>query len=419
MAGLAVLAYLPALALPFIADDYVQISLARDFAQASGWERLIADPLYRCRATSLILTYWTERIFGLHPFAYNASSLALHILNTWLVFALGVWRVVGWRIAGVAAAFFAVYEGHQEAIIWYSALPELLVFFFSLLAVICWILWLQSPERRWYWVATMVFYLLALASKESAVALVPLLILILWVELTQWRQRLIWVAPFAAMALVYAGLIFAAQSSHLHFNDAGTFSVHAPFWIAWSRSFIRLFWIWGLLAVLALAIWRERKWLRLVAIAAAWVGITLLPYSFLTYMPRVPSRHTYFASAGLALVVSAGFLTFRDRMPRRWAAAALATFIIVHNCGYLWIKKQAQYRTRAAPTEALLKFSREVDGPVYLHCFPYDVSIAQSAVKLRWSKKLIPMISSRSMAEIDNKSVVFCSGDHRPASTSR
>ena len=31
-----------------------------------------------------------------------------------------------------AAAFFAVHEGHQEAIVWYSAISELLVFFFGL-----------------------------------------------------------------------------------------------------------------------------------------------------------------------------------------------------------------------------------------------------------------------------------------------
>ena len=31
-----------------------------------------------------------------------------------------------------------------------------------------------------------------------------------------------------------------------------------------------------------------------------------MPYSFLTYMPRLPSRHTYLASVGLAFIVAAG-----------------------------------------------------------------------------------------------------------------
>ncbi|MGC8791781.1 MAG: hypothetical protein ACP5U2_00140, partial [Bryobacteraceae bacterium] len=50
LAGLAllcVLAYLPSLALPFIADDYVQIRLARDWGPPSGWPSLAADALYR------------------------------------------------------------------------------------------------------------------------------------------------------------------------------------------------------------------------------------------------------------------------------------------------------------------------------------------------------------------------------------
>jgi hypothetical protein len=58
-------------------------------------ERPAGDPLYRCRATSLVITYWTERLFGLNALAFNASSLLLHILNTWLVLALGRWKVVG------------------------------------------------------------------------------------------------------------------------------------------------------------------------------------------------------------------------------------------------------------------------------------------------------------------------------------
>ena len=77
LAGLAILVYSPALSLPFIADDYVQIRLARDYGPVSGWSALAVDPLYRCRATSLVLTYWTERIFGLAPLAYNWSSLFL------------------------------------------------------------------------------------------------------------------------------------------------------------------------------------------------------------------------------------------------------------------------------------------------------------------------------------------------------
>ena len=53
--ALAWLAYAPALRLPLIFDDYVQIRLARDFGPLYGWPKVAADPLYRCRETSLAL----------------------------------------------------------------------------------------------------------------------------------------------------------------------------------------------------------------------------------------------------------------------------------------------------------------------------------------------------------------------------
>jgi hypothetical protein len=126
-------------------------------------------------------------------------------------------------------------------------------------------------------------------------------------------------------------------------------------------------------------------------------------------MPRVPSRHTYFASVGLAIVVSAAFWGFRERFVRRsWMSWALATVIIVHNIAYLWVRKQAQYLELAAPTERLVDFAAQVEGPVFVHCFPYGMETAQWAVELRLHKKAYPMISGRSLSEIQDRSNVFC-----------
>jgi hypothetical protein len=179
----------------------------------------------------------------------------------------------------------------------------------------------------------------------------------------------------------------------------------------------RLLWFWGLLALLALAAWGARKWRRLLNLAGLWIPITLLPYSFLTYVPRVPSRHTYLASAGLALIVAAGFLAFRERVEKshRWAVALAAILIVVHNCGYLWTRKHAQYLERAAPTERLVEFARQREGPVYVHCFPYAFVTAEYAVRLRLNEQVLPM-----PAEVEDPSAVFCwKGDYRPAASRR
>jgi hypothetical protein len=389
LVALSIAAYWRSLSLPFIADDYLQIALARQFGPVSGWPQVAADALYRCRETSLILTFWTERLFGLNVAAYNWSSVLLHVACTWMVFALGSWRLIGWRVAAIAAGFFAVYEGHQEAVIWYAAIPELLVFFFALAGVLAWIAWAQSGWRGvWLPALALGCYVLALFSKESGVAMAGLLVVVTIAE-RGGRRAWLGLAPFAILAGAYFWAALAASSTHLHFND-GTFSLHAPFWRTMAISTGRLFWFWGFIAVAALVWWRAVSYVRLAAVAAAWIAITFLPYSFLTYMPRVPSRHTYFASAGLALVVGAWLWTWWERRAAngRWAVVTLAAVIVAHNCGYLWTRKQRQYEERARPTAALTEYGRKFSGPVPVRCFPYAMVLAELTLDIELGKKM-------------------------------
>jgi hypothetical protein len=344
----------------------------------------------------------------MNAMAFNLSSLVLHVLNVWLVFALGAWNRLGWKYSAVAAGFFAVHEGHQEAVMWYAAVHELLHLLFALLCILSWLRWLESKRVGWLG-ASFCFYILALLSKEAAVALVPLLILLAVIERAGWVRTLLAASVFAAVAAGYFLLIYASRETHLHFNDAGTFSLQAPFWVSWRNSLGRLYWIWGWLSILVLLVWRNACRARLAIGGSVWAGIALLPYCFLTYMPRVPSRHTYFASVGLAVVVSTGFWALRERFQARpWLSWGLAAVVVIHNCGYLWIRKQGQYLERAAPTEQLVVFAAGVEGPVFLHCFPMGMEDAQWAVELRLGKQAFPMISGRPLSQIRDRSNVFC-----------
>src|SRR5215510_6132736 len=124
---LSVAIYLPFLTLPLLPDDYLQVMLARKYGPVSGWGALAEDPLYRSRATSLILTYWTDAVFGFSRLAFGISSILLHAMNALLVYALGAARRIGWRLSALTAVFFVLQERYYQAVIWYAALPELLV----------------------------------------------------------------------------------------------------------------------------------------------------------------------------------------------------------------------------------------------------------------------------------------------------
>lgn len=384
LTSLAVLAYAPAQFLPFISDDYDHIVLARQYGPVSGWSALLGDALYRCRAVSLVHAYWVERLFGADPLAFNISSLAMHILNTLLVAALGLWRRIGWRISLPAAAFFAIAEGHQEAVIWYAASPELQVFTFAVTSFLAWSLWLQNKaESAWLYTVSLLAFVLALLSKESGVAAVGLLALAAVMERQVNRRTLMALAPFGLLSLLYFLAGYAARSSHLHYND-GTFSLSAPFWITLPNSLARMLWIWGAAAIGVLVWLRRSALIPLVGFALLWMSISLMPYSFLTYMARVPSRHTYLASAGLALIAGAGALALRERLRGRNQAvlALLAAAIVLHNTGYLWTRKQRQFLERAEPTEQLAKMARETQGLITVRCFPYSASTAMGTVEV-------------------------------------
>jgi hypothetical protein len=64
-----------------------------------------------------------------------------------LVFAMGVWRPIGWRVSALAACYFAVSQRHHEAVIWYAALPELLVFFFCILSFLAGVMQLFARRK--------------------------------------------------------------------------------------------------------------------------------------------------------------------------------------------------------------------------------------------------------------------------------
>lgn len=383
-AVLAAVAYGPAQFLPFIGDDYLQIHLGRRYGSFTGWSDLTVDALYRCRATSIIATNWTERMFGIHPFAFKLSSLFVHILNCALVVALGIWRPVGWRLATVAAIFFSFLERPHEAVIWYAALPELLVFTFTVLTFVIWVRWLQT-ERAYpsLYIAALAMFMLALASKESAVCVTGLMGLSLVLEPRATRRHWYGTVPFAVVSIVYFLAIYQAKSNHLHFSD-GTFSLGAPFWSTLLNTVGRMFWPWGCIGLVTL--WAlSRLRVRFLAALAGWVAITLLPYSFLTYMNQAPSRHTYLANVAVALTLGAATLAAWRWASRRKLQAFVAVSVlacILQNTSYLWTKKQQQFALRAKPTQDVLRALEDSTGTLDLVCFPHEPLLAKLAVEI-------------------------------------
>ncbi len=414
---LCVVAYLPSLSLPLLEDDYANIWMAEHYGPVAAAPLMFHDEIARVRATVYWTLYLVWKLFGPAAWAYRASSLILHVLNTWLVYALGLaWaRMRGGAFWG--AAFFAVHEGHQEAIMWVSGNSEVLQFVFGGAMLLCWMKASQKPAQGWVWrIAGVVAFALALLSKESAFILLALLVLMdppPGLSKAELRTYAVNLLPFAVLAGVAVLSVAITRSHSFRFSD-GSFSLHAPVWLTLPRNFFRVLWIWGVIsaAVLLIALLITRasaETLKSAGIALAWIAIGLFPYSFLTYSREIPSRQLYLASAGLAWLFGLAMeKTVKAAKGREWIVALVAAAVLVHNVGYIWVKKQRQFRERAQATEELIQVARQTPGTIWVQCFPQPDSIAEAAMYVALDRIPANLVFTAQDAARAKAAAVFC-----------
>ncbi len=374
------LPYWRALTLPAISDTYLQVWLGKKYLSPDTWPELAADALYRCRATSIWLTGATEALFGSNPIMFEAESILLHILNVALIVSFGQFSKIGYRITIPAALFWGFNERHHEAVIWYAALPEQLVFSFVLLTLFAWLKWWQH-DKPLYYAASFGAFLLALLSKESGVVACALLAVPLVYEPRRWRRALRGAIPFLALSTIYFAFNIGARDQHLHWND-GTFKFGWHFLPVMFNSTTRLFSVWGFAALAVLIYFRRSLDWRLPGIALLWIPIALAPYSFVAYQPRVPSRHVYLASLGVAILLA---LAYQFLLVRRRVAIGLVLAYMVFNTSYIWFYKHDQFVERGEVTEHLIRDAKLItaehsQGPLQVSCFPLSPEIASIAL---------------------------------------
>jgi nitrogen fixation-related uncharacterized protein len=194
---------------------------------------------------------------------------------------------------------------------WFSAVNELLMFCFGMASLWC---WLRKRDAL-----SAVLLALALVSKESAIVLLPLVLL---TDPPRWKR----LAPHAVLAaLAVASVLESLPLSRWQLFAWRAVLDHVA---AEPRTPTVV------LGLAGIAIWLARdRW-------------ALVPYSFLTYSTQIPSRQTYLAGAGLAMLAGVAAAS----LPGRRAAAIAIVLVLATNVGYLWTKKRAQFEERAEPT---------------------------------------------------------------------
>jgi tetratricopeptide (TPR) repeat protein len=360
----ALAVYLPALGNGFVFDDHLyleQLGAVRAGLSVAG---------LRWALTSLDAVNWHPltwlshmldvRLFGARPAGHHAVNLALHALNSALVFAL-LARATGRRAPALAVALlFAVHPLHVESVAWVAERKDLLSSALALAALAAYLRHARRPAARSF-VPVLALYVAALLAKPMVVTF-PVLLLVLdaWPlgrlrrpgdprAAAAWRACLAEKAVLLAPALAAGALTLAAQ------RGAGAVGTLAEFpagvrgataAVVVARQLGALAWPSGLavyyphpgrvpdgalaaaalvaaLTGLAVALARSRPYL---AAGWAWFVVGLLPVSglFQTGWQLGADRYAYLPLLGIGVAVAWGFDDRRTPRPLRLAAAALA-----------------------------------------------------------------------------------------------
>ena len=340
VALLAALVYLPGLPGEFVYDDHRLIrdneglrrpldvgrAFARDY-YASDIDRI---GLGYYRPVAILANEFDFRRGGGEPMAFHVTNIALHVGCSLLVFLLA-FRLFGARpgAAAAAAGLFALHPAHAESVAFISGRVDPLATFFGLLTVLLHLRANGASRSSGWRVLAGTAWLLAMLSKEMAVT-VPLLAMLLETAAEgiprreQLRHRSLRYVPYLTALLIYLPARWIALGRWVAPSAGGAaLSIARPFvvlgsYIAWLvvppsglhlepepvRGSLGLLAALLLVGVVALAVGLWRWGQRLPAALVSWTVVSLLPVAQLKPLETTLSeRFLYLPTAGWCLFV--------------------------------------------------------------------------------------------------------------------
>ena len=348
LATVAVIVYLPSLAGPFHFDDY---NVIVHYPTVHEWSSVFERAGAGVRAV-LKASYTLNWTVDPSPFGFHLVNIALHALNTVLVFRLGQELIRGqgrnYSNAAplIAALLFALHPMQTEAVTYISGRSSSLMATFYLLALLAYL-------RGAHWSVSGLLFVLAVATRETAVTLPATLLLIEFCRRTDWltilrRQAPHWLLLAAGGTVVllnqrYFDLLafgFTERSLadnlltqiggisylvwHLVSLQGLNIDPALPTLTEWTPAL--LFQLCLLLALLALGIanLRRRPWL---AFGILWFFLQLAPTN--SIIPRLDvtnDRQVYLACWGLFFALAVQISELKLPVMRVAAAAVCVLF---------------------------------------------------------------------------------------------
>lgn len=348
------------------------------------------------------LSYFIDySLWKLKPFGYHLTNLVLHIFNTILLFIFIDLIARDKKIALLTSLFFALHPANSEAVNVISFREELLVLILYLSSFILYIKLDNSSriKKIYFYVFSLILFLLALFSKEMAITLPVLLILYDYYfvfhgrtkELfSRFKSRYIGYIVILLFYILIRFVVIVNTSEPPAEYPGGSFytniltmpKVFATY-IKWlllpidihalpessiliSHSFFDL---WALLSIalgiiyIAVAI-KTRETAKEISLSMLWIFITLLPVSnILPLSNYMASRYLYLPSVGFCFLIATllvrlsalKIISFSPNFSKRFARDTVIIFLLfysiftmIRNCVWkndtsLWLELVENY----------------------------------------------------------------------------
>lgn len=181
----------------FFQDDFFNMKLAQKHSVVDAFN-IFKKPImdfyfYRPFSTEL---YWfvSRLLFGFSPLGYHIVNFVFFLAAIFLVYTIAK-HLFGREKPALLASFFYAYSGsHFYRLFFLSQFQEISLAVFTFAA-----LFLFLKKSRW----TILFFILALTTKETAVMLVPLMLVFVFFSKDSRRQYFILFAQCAGVGAVY------------------------------------------------------------------------------------------------------------------------------------------------------------------------------------------------------------------------
>ncbi len=176
-----------------------------------------------------MLSYCLEyNAFKLNPKPYHFTNLLLHLLNTLLVYGF-IWLLTRQKwVAFITALLFSIHPMHVESVAWIAERKDVLYTLFYFAGLCTYLLYLQKEEqqKRYFYVLTIVLFILSAMSKAMAVSFPLVLFALDYYKGRKITQKTIFEKlPFIIISVVFGLIAIYAQKTAGAMNGAVGFGI--------------------------------------------------------------------------------------------------------------------------------------------------------------------------------------------------